>query len=166
MQSRTFYGISVAIVVLVSLYVLVWAGLRAAPALPPILTDIFATSTLGSLGFMDINTPNGTIHAVIASTSAAREEGLSGMPMLAKDSGMLFVFPNAGSYGFWMKDMNFPIDMVWIGADKKVRGVVFGAATSTYPNVFYPPAPVPYVLELDSGGARDHRIATGTELVF
>ena len=45
-----------------------------------------------------------------------RSQGLSGRPNLAAGTGMLFVFEQAGSYAFWMKDMRFPLDMVWIDA--------------------------------------------------
>ena len=120
-------------------------------------------STTYSLG---IGVPGGTIHAAIAATEAERERGLSGRQSLPKDSGMLFVFQSAGVYGFWMKDMNFPIDMVWIGADKKVSGVAPGVSTSSYPQIFYPQAPVLYVLELASGDAAKMQIAPGVKLVF
>ena len=113
-----------------------------------------------------IQAPGGAIKAEIADTEASREQGLSGRASLPKDSGMLFVFPNAGVYGFWMKDMRFPLDMVWIGADLKVAGVAPGVTPESYPNIFYPPSNVLYVLELPAGSAADHRIATGTQLRF
>jgi uncharacterized membrane protein (UPF0127 family) len=102
----------------------------------------------------------------MAATDAAREQGLSDRTSLPKDSGMLFVFPNAGVYGFWMKDMHFPLDIVWIGADKKVYGVVPGVTPETFPEIFYPPVDILYVLELPAGSAADHAMATGTLLSF
>jgi uncharacterized membrane protein (UPF0127 family) len=113
-----------------------------------------------------IQAPQGTLKVEIAATDATREQGLSGHAPLPKDSGMLFVFPNAGVYGFWMKDMQFPLDMVWIGADQKVSGVAPGVTPQSFPEIFYPPTDVLYVLELPAGSAADHRIATGTQLRF
>src|SRR5882672_5260542 len=65
-----------------------------------------------------IAAPGGTIQAYNADTDALRTLGLSGHSPLAADEGMLFIFPAPGEYGFWMKDMLFPLDLVWIAADK------------------------------------------------
>ena len=79
---------------------------------------------------------------------------------------MLFIFPKDGIYGFWMKDMAFSLDIILIGADKKVAGIAPDISPQTYPEVFLPPHEIKYVLELNSGGAKDYGIATGTKLVF
>lgn len=87
----------------------------------------------------------------VANTDALRVKGLSGVDKLKSNEGMLFIFPKEGNYGFWMKDMNFPIDIIWIDRDLKVAGVAKNVLPSTYPQAFYPPTPVPYVLELPAG---------------
>ena len=56
----------------------------------------------------------------ISDTKAKREQGLSGKEGLAENEGMLFVFEKEGYYGFWMKDMNFPIDIAWLDKNKKI----------------------------------------------
>src|SRR3989304_6446445 len=61
-----------------------------------------------------------TINVEIAQTEAEREQGLSGHKPLADDEGMLFIFDKPGYHGFWMKDMLFSIDIIWISADKKI----------------------------------------------
>jgi hypothetical protein len=78
---------------------------------------------------------------------------LSDRTTLAADSGMLFVFDTPGQYGFWMKDMRFPLDMVWINADKTVAGVTKDILPSTYPSIFPPPNPISYVLEINAESA-------------
>ena len=55
----------------------------------------------------------------IASTPQARAKGLSGRATLERNQGMLFLFTAPGVYGFWMKDMKFPIDIIWLN-DRKV----------------------------------------------
>lgn len=50
----------------------------------------------------------------LADTPLARQRGLSGREKLAKDEGMLFVFNYPSNYAFWMKDMKFDIDLVYI----------------------------------------------------
>lgn len=115
---------------------------------------------------VEVQAPRGIIHAALSDTEMTRSRGLSGYASLAPDAGMLFSFPVAGSYGFWMKDMNFPIDMIWINASSTVVGIARNVATSTYPDTFLPPSPILYVLEVNAGGAQQWGIATGTVLRF
>ena len=62
---------------------------------------------------------NGATFAVeIASTTMEKTRGLSFRTSLGADEGMLFLFDTPSIQSFWMKDMNFFIDMIWIGAGK------------------------------------------------
>jgi uncharacterized membrane protein (UPF0127 family) len=63
---------------------------------------------------------NSTIHACLARSQAQREEGLMTIRALGKNQGMLFIFESEGYYGFWMKNMRFALDIIWINAQKKV----------------------------------------------
>jgi uncharacterized membrane protein (UPF0127 family) len=103
------------------------------------------------------------IVAEVVDTPAARIRGLSGRSGLPQGRGMLFVFEEPAMQGFWMKDMNFPIDIVWI-QDGAVVGVVDSAAPDDRPDraVYYSPVPVQYVLELPAGTALKLGIIPGT----
>jgi hypothetical protein len=61
----------------------------------------------------------------IATTSIEEARGLSFRKSLADGTGMLFTF-DPGVQQFWMKDMNFPIDIIWV-ASGKVAGFVENA---------------------------------------
>ena len=87
----------------------------------------------------------------IANTDAERTQGLSGRASLPAGTGLLFVFESPGKYGFWMKDMNFPIDIVWLGDGMLPVGIEKNVSPDSYPQVFYPPVPVRYVLEVNAG---------------
>lgn len=50
----------------------------------------------------------------IAKTDAERRRGLSGRECIQQGQGMLFVFDETDYHMFWMNEMRFPIDMVWI----------------------------------------------------
>src|SRR3989338_6300413 len=63
---------------------------------------------------------NTSVAVDVASTTAARERGLSGRAALPAGRGMLFVFQEDGFWGFWMNDMNFPIDIIWADASGSV----------------------------------------------
>jgi len=56
----------------------------------------------------------------IAETQTKRSKGLGGRESLATDEGMLFIFPKADKYPFWMKGLNFSLDFIWIKDDKVV----------------------------------------------
>jgi uncharacterized protein len=104
-------------------------------------TGVNSTVTLGPKVF----------HVEVADTPALQERGLSGHAPLADNQGMIFIFDKPDNYGFWMKDMLFPLDIIWIGPDWRVTHIEKSLATSTYPQIFYPGAPSLYVLEISSG---------------
>jgi hypothetical protein len=107
-----------------------------------------------------------TLQIEYATTTEARERGLSGRMSVPGDYGMLFVFEKDDQYGFWMKDMEVPIDIFWLDAQKRVVSSALEVATSTFPTVFYPNIPARYVLETEAGFGRAHGIATGTPLLL
>lgn len=102
----------------------------------------------------------------IADTDAKRQRGLSDRDPLEAGHGLLFVFDAPGEYGFWMKDMAFAIDIVWIAEDWTVIGIEKSAAPESFPHIFYPSAPVKYVLEMNAGDAQAFSIAAGSKLNF
>ena len=67
--------------------------------------------------------PYSLTHIEIADTPAAREQGLSGRTEIPEDYGMLFVFPDKGDYGFWMKDLMVSIDGFWLADDDRYHHV-------------------------------------------
>ncbi len=87
----------------------------------------------------------------IADEPAEYQRGLSGRDSLPPDEGMLFVFESPAQPGFWMKDMAFPIDIIWIGADHKIIAITPSLGVDSYPATFHPPEPVVYVLEVNAG---------------
>lgn len=64
---------------------------------------------------------NGHVFEIdIAQEADEIEKGLSGRRDLADDQAMLFIFPQKQKLSFWMKDMNFSIDLLWIEGDRVV----------------------------------------------
>ncbi len=96
-----------------------------------------------------------------ANTPAAMERGLSGHAPLADNQGMLFVFPTPGNYGFWMKDMTFPLDIIWFDANLRVTHIEKALSPDTYPTIFYPNADSLYVLEVNAGQADATHLKVG-----
>lgn len=104
------------------------------------------------------------IELEIADTDAARARGLSGRLKLGENEGMLFVFDQPGHYGFWMKEMNFPIDIIWIDEERQVVGIEHKVPPESFPQVFYPREAVKYVLEVNAGFAAAHGLTEGFPL--
>lgn len=107
---------------------------------------------------------NAVFEVEIAETPAKQAIGLSGQPGLPENKGMLFSFRNAGSYGFWMKGMRFPLDILWIAGNKVVgieKNIPADSAAS-----YYPPEPVDKVLEINAGLADKLGIKTGDSVLL
>jgi uncharacterized membrane protein (UPF0127 family) len=106
-----------------------------------------------------------TIYVSVADTESSRELGLGGRESLVADEGMLFIFPVEGNYPFWMKDMRFAIDMVWIRNDGTILYIQGGVVPATYPESFAPKTGLArYVLELPAGYAIAHNIKVGDKV--
>lgn len=79
-----------------------------------------------------------TFDVVISKTEAEFTQGLSSTHQIDENEGMLFIFPTPGKYNFWMKDMNYPIDMLWINKNNKIIFIQKNATPESYPNSFGP----------------------------
>ena len=118
---------------------------------------------------------NGAIFEVeIASTTMEKARGLSFRASLGAGEGMLFLFDTPSIQSFWMKDMNFPIDMIWIGAGKNGDGKsgyeVLGFAQNAVPQLGVPlwnltiynsPDGTDKVLEVNAGTVAKDNIKVG-----
>ena len=103
----------------------------------------------------------------LALTPAQRVQGLSGRPELARGTGMLFVYTQEGRHSFWMIDMNFPLDLVWISAQCTVIEITSnvpppapGQTSAELPR-YVPETPVQYVLEVNAGDMESAGIQVG-----
>jgi uncharacterized membrane protein (UPF0127 family) len=99
----------------------------------------------------------------ISDTPAKLELGLSGRDSLPEPTGMLFAFPAPGSYGFWMKDMKFPLDMIWLDTKMVVVYIKASATPDSYPQIFGSQKEAQYVLEVNTGFAAKNGIKIGTK---
>ncbi len=102
------------------------------------------------------------IEVEVADTFLAREKGLSGREKLEENKGMLFVFEIKDFHSFWMKEMKFPIDIIWISNDRIVDiahnvPTVAGEFLKTYK----PKEPVNFVLEVNAGFSERHGLKAG-----
>jgi len=99
-----------------------------------------------------------TFNIDVAESLEERSLGLSGRDFLDPGSGLLFIFPNEDFHGIWMKEMNFPIDIIWLDKNYRVVGLKEGATPESYPEIFRPSLKASYVLEINSGEAKKAKI--------
>lgn len=107
------------------------------------------------------------IELLIADDDEERINGLSIYDSLPENQGMLFLFEDKGNYGFWMKGMNFAIDIIFLDEDTVVN-VEKNAQPATEENliIYEPQKPINRVLELNAGQADELGIEPGTTIIF
>lgn len=109
-----------------------------------------------------------TLTVELATNVSAQERGLSGLPSLPSDEGMLFVFDHEGYWGFWMVSMRFPLDIIWFNS---ARQVVWTEPDLKPCPIYDCPVIMPnvksmYVLEVNAGFIAAHHITLGTTFSF
>jgi uncharacterized membrane protein (UPF0127 family) len=118
-----------------------------------------------------INISGNEINAQVAQTPTEKARGLSGKTHLAQNEGMIFTFQNKTRPSFWMKDMNFALDIIWIldnkivHIDKDVQPPNPDQKETSLP-LYTPPKAINYVLEVNAGYAQKHGIKVGDSVDF
>ena len=130
------------------------AALSTTPSPQPIIASVHIGATV--------------IAAEVVKDTEAIRVGLSGRDSLAPENGMLFIFPKPKKYRFWMRDMKFPIDIIWI-CDDTVIGITANIASEfnpSNPRFFYAPHKANYVLEIAAGFAAEKNIHVGDHVAM
>lgn len=99
-----------------------------------------------------------------AKTAAEQERGLSGTKRLASDQGMVFLYDTYEEHCFWMKDMHYSLDIIWVDDAKRVTAIEHNVPSNSYPQTFCHPSRS--VIELNAGEAARAGIQEGQRLKF
>ena len=104
----------------------------------------------------------------VVASDPARQKGLQGRTALAADAGMLFVFPRADRYGFWMRETLIPLDMIWLDAGRRIVHIEHQVPPCTADPcaVYQPVSPALYVLEIAAGQAQAQGLTEGAQARF
>ncbi len=127
---------------------------EAAPAVPPprVVVETSAGQRL-------------VVNVELARTEPERRKGLMDRPSLPEDGGMLFVFDESSVQSFWMKNTLIPLDMIFIGEDGRIVGIVESAEPRTLTERTVG-KPSRYVLEVNGGWCRAHGVRAGDQVRF
>ncbi len=152
-------AVVVCAMILFSAYAIIVSPSRILrPLAPAVSSQASSTATIDGRQFK--------LH--LAVNPIDQQKGLSVFDSLSQDEGMLFVFPTSSYYGFWMKDMKFPIDILWIQGDT-LAGFQENALALDVKNpdnlpVYNPPEPVNEVLEINAGLAEKYGFKAGDKV--
>lgn len=119
--------------------------------------------------FKAITINNATVRAELADTPEKKIQGLSGRQPLKVGEGMLFTYDHLQIPGFWMKDMQFAIDIIWI-RDSEILGIDANVPFPESPDdelkIYRPPKAINYVLEVPAGWVAQHAVETGQQVML
>ena len=133
----------------------------------PAPTAAAPTVEAGDLDRAEVVIGGVSFEAELAVDPSDRAKGLSGRASLVPRTGMLFVFEGPVVSTFWMKEMRFPLDLVWIGEDCAVVDITAnvpapdqGTALVDLPR-YSSSAPAAYNFEINAGEAKRYGLAVG-----
>ena len=126
---------------------------------------VLTTSPWRSYRQTSLNLNKQPIKLYLADNEAVRNRGLSAIPCLAKNEGMLFVFDRPDYYSFWMKEMRFPLDIIFVN-NRRVVDIVSNLSPDTYPRSVQPRTPANCVVELNAGVTKILGLSRGSTLHF
>lgn len=109
---------------------------------------------------------NYTFQLTVARSQEEKEVGMSKTTSLSENQGMIFLFKKPGFYSFWMKDMKFPIDIIYINDNKivTIQNNVQPVKDRESPIVYTSTEPSDKVLEINAGLARAYNFKKGDKV--
>ena len=104
----------------------------------------------------------------VADTLKKRSLGLGQRTSLKKGWGMLFVFEERKPHRFWMKDMQFPLDIIWLDNHRIVHIIPNAKPANSMdkPEIMTSPVPTNFVLEIAAGRSAILGLKTGQQMRF
>lgn len=107
-----------------------------------------------------------SLTVTIADESEERVLGLSGVESLGPTEGKLFIFDQEDYYGIWMKDMLFPIDILWVNNDMTIVHIEENVTPDTFPASYRPVEPARFVIETNAFFSDTYKISVGDKVTI
>ncbi|MEK7534060.1 MAG: DUF192 domain-containing protein [Patescibacteria group bacterium] len=105
-----------------------------------------------------------TFNLYVAKTPKDREIGLSKYNNIPQNFGMIFLFDKPDFYSFWIKDMKFPIDIIFIRNGRIVtihKNVKPPTNSNENPPIYRSSEPADIVLEINAGLSEKYNFKEG-----
>lgn len=107
-----------------------------------------------------------TLKTDVSTTNKERMIGLSKYEKLSEDQAMLFVFEKKGFYSFWMRDMKFPIDIIWLDENKTIVSIKENADPVSFPQSYTPESESLFVVETVAGFVQKNNLEKGQQFFW
>lgn len=107
---------------------------------------------------------NQTLKLLVAKTAEDKQIGLSKKTSLPQDTGMVFPFEKPDYYFFWMKNMQMPIDMIFLRDGKVVTIYQNLQPNKDATQLYAPEEPADMVVEVNAGFVQKYNIKKGDTL--
>lgn len=118
-----------------------------------------STVTIGNYNF----------EVIVATSQREREIGLSETNSLPQDQGMIFLFEKPDYYSFWMKNMKFPIDILYLSNQEIVtiyKNVQPATNSAENLRIYTPTGPSDKVLEIQAGLSEKYGFKNGDKITL
>ena len=100
----------------------------------------------------------------ISNSDREKVSGLSYRKSLCDYCGMLFVYKEPAVNNFWMREMNFPLDIIWLDENKKIIYIEENLKPETFPKTFGPKGSSMYVLEFNENFVKENNMKLGDKI--
>lgn len=161
------YGVFMMLIVVcigVILFLASQVLLFATPPIQQVPTDVLqmrqSSTSYGDYDFKPVTIGSKTYTMYIADTEEKRAQGLSGVEHMNSTDGLAFIFDVPYNYAFWMKDMNFPLDFIYVDQGKVVD-LIENVLPESYPDTIQPSVPASIVIELNAGQIHENGVKVG-----
>ncbi len=128
---------------------------------------LFSFAWLGNIFAETVCVKDVCIEAEVADSPESRQLGLMFRESMPENRGMLFVFPQEGKYNFWMKNMNFPLDMIWVDSNYTIVEIKENMlpCRDSCP-VIAPSKEASFVLEVAVGFVKKNKLEVSDKIVI
>lgn len=105
-----------------------------------------------------------TVYLAISDKETAL--GLSHSKELCKTCAMLFVFAEYRELSFWMKDMKYNIDIIYLDSNGKIINIHENLSPDSYPKLYKSTSKAKYAIEMNAGMARNIGLKSGNTITL
>lgn len=141
---------------------LVWVGILGIIGL---LIAFVAYTFWPNMSAVTVTIGPKTFHAQVADTEERRQVGLTNLATLRDDQALLMVYASEDVWPVQTKGMKVPIDIVWLGGDKRVAYLAKDARPSAT-SIYRPGGKSRYILQLPAGSVAQYGISVGKSVEF
>lgn len=159
---RLWQGLQIVVLPVLVVGALVLAGVVPLPLPAP---DEYNRTTVAAY---DDGTRLGRVEARVADTYSKKYTGLSDTKSLGPDEGMLFVYDQAGRRTFVMREMDFPLDMVFVDANGTITAIHHAPVPppgTSEPELTRYRGQAKWVLEVNYNWTVEHGVEEGDRIV-